>query len=308
MQTDLGDGGLEDGEGAIVASYTYAARYGYSGDVLHNDNQIRLLPREGEGQRALGVSVWTLPDGSGVRYGDRFGNGVHRARVVDVHSTLVVATAGRVSLSTAAPTPPDAPLDAAKELPQGWEFLMPSPLVNPDSVAALARSVAGGTRSLLETARLATDWIYREILYKRGSTGVATTAAQVVEAMEGVCQDKTHLGLGMLRSLGAPCRYVSGLLTGQVGETHSWMEFLHPQAGWLGADPTRGVICPPARDYVKLAVGRDYTDVSPVNGSFLSKGEATDCAAIASVKFEDSEATLSDALALLEDAYVVRNG
>ena len=237
MQTDLGSGGLEDGEGAIVASYTYAARYGYSGDVLHNDNQIRLLPREGEGQRALWASVWTLPDGSGVRYGDRFGNGVHRARVVDVHSTLVVATAGRVSLSTAAPQPPDAPLDAAKELPQGLEFLMPSPLVNPDSVSALARSVAGGTRSLLETARLATDWIYREILYKRGATGVGTTAAQVVEAMEGVCQDKTHLGLGMLRSLGAPCRYVSGLLTGQVGETHSWMEFLHPQAGWLGADP-----------------------------------------------------------------------
>ena len=305
MQTDLG-GGLGS-QSAVVASYTYAARYGYSGDVLHNDNQIRLLPRDGEGQRPLWTAVWTLPGGSGVRYGDRFGNGVHRARVVDVHTALVVATAGRVSLSADAPQPPDAPLDAAKEMPQGAEFLMPSPLVIPASVSALARSVAGGARSLLETARMVTDWVYREIRYKRGATGVGTTAVQVLEAMEGVCQDKTHLGLGMLRALGAPCRYVSGLLTGQVGETHSWMEFLHPQAGWLGADPTRGVICPPARDYVKLAVGRDYTDVSPVNGSFLSKGEATDCAAIASVKFEDSEATLSDALALLEDAYVVRN-
>ena len=305
MQTDLG-GGL-DSQSAVVASYTYAARYGYSGDVLHNDNQIRLLPRDGEGQRPLWAAVWTLPDGSGVRYGDRFGNGVHRARVVDVHTALVVATAGRVSLSADAPQPPDAPLDAAKDMPEGLEFLMPSPLVIPASVSALAQSVAGGARSLLETARMVTDWVYREIRYMRGATGVGTTAVQVLETMEGVCQDKTHLGLGMLRALGAPCRYVSGLLTGQVGETHSWMEFLHPQAGWLGADPTRGVICPPARDYVKLAVGRDYTDVSPVNGSFLSRGEATDCAAIASVKFEDSEATLSDALALLEDAYVVRN-
>lgn len=304
MQTDLG-GGLDGGGGGLVASYVYAARYGYSGDVLHNDNQIRLIPREGEGQRRLSATVWTLPKGRGVQYGDRFGNAVHRTRVVDVHTSFVIATAGRVSLSAAAPEPADARIEDVQSLPQGMEFLFPSPLVNPDSVSELAREVAGGGRSLLEAVRRVTDWIYREILYKRGTTGVNTTAAQVVEAMEGVCQDKTHLGLGMLRSLGAPCRYVSGLLTGQVGETHSWMEFLHPQAGWLGADPTRGVICPPARDYVKFAAGRDYTDVSPIIGSFLSKGEATDCAAIASVKFEDRESDLSEAIAMLKDAYVV---
>ena len=303
MQTDLG-GGLGDGS-AVIASYAYAARYGYSGDVLHNDNQIRLLPRAGEGQRRISATVWTLPKGRGVQYGDRFGNDVHRTRVVDVHTSFVIATAGRVSLSAAAPEPPDARLEDARNAPQGLEFLFPSPMVDPDSVSELARDVAGGSRSLLETVRRTTDWIYREILYKRGTTGVNTTAAQVVEAMEGVCQDKTHLGLGMLRSLGAPCRYVSGLLTGQVGETHSWVEFLHPQAGWLGADPTRGLICPPARDYVKFAAGRDYTDVSPIIGSFLSKGEATDCAAIASVKFEDREADLSEAIELLKDAYVV---
>ncbi len=303
MQTDLG-GGLGDGS-AVIASYTYAARYGYSGDVLHNDNQIRLLPREGEGQRRLSATVWTLPKGRGVQYGDRFGNDVHRTRVVDVHTSFVIATSGRVSLSAIAPEPPDARLEDARNMPQGMEFLFPSPMVDPDSVSELARDVAGGSGSLLETVRRTTDWIYREILYKRGTTGVNTTAAQVVEAMEGVCQDKTHLGLGMLRALGAPCRYVSGLLTGQVGETHSWVEFLHPQAGWLGADPTRGLICPPARDYVKFAAGRDYTDVSPIIGSFLSKGEATDCAAIASVKFEDREADLSEAIELLKDAYVV---
>ena len=98
---------------------------------------------------------------------------------------------------------------------------------------------------------------------------------------------------------------MSGLLTGQTGETHSWAEFLHPDAGWVGADPTRGVIAPPAQDYVKLSVGRDYTDVSPVSGTFLSRGGATECAVIASVRFEETDATLDDALKLLEGAYVV---
>lgn len=111
----------------------------------------------------------------------------------------------------------------------------------------------------------------------------------------------------MLRALHVPCRYVSRLLTGQTGETHSWVEFIHPRQGWLGADPTRGVLLPPARDYVKLAVGRDYTDVSPVSGSFLSKGEATERAVITAVRLTGAEATLENALELLDSAYVVRN-
>ena len=73
-------------------------------------------------------------------------------------------------------------------------------------------------------------------------------------------------------------------------------------------DPTRGIALPPACDYVKLAVGRDYTDASPIHGSFLSKGGADECAAAASVSFEESEPALDDALQLLEGAYVVRSG
>ena len=93
---------------------------------------------------------------------------------------------------------------------------------------------------------------------------------------------------------------MSGLLTGQVGETHAWLEVLHPRQGWLGVDPTRGVLFPPACDYIKLAVGRDYSDVSPVAGSFLSKGAATEYAAISAVRFAAAtDAGFDDALELL---------
>ena len=88
----------------------------------------------------------------------------------------------------------------------------------------------------------------------------------------GVCQDMTHLGMAMLRSLGVPARYVSGLLTRQAGETHAWLEFLHPEHGWLPADPTRGITELNGTDYLKFAVGRDYSEVPPVTGSFVSKG------------------------------------
>ncbi len=296
MQTHVGG---QIAAQTVTASYIYAAHYGYSDPVLHNDNQLRIFPLADAAQEPLDLQLWTRPEGRPVEYRDRFGNRVRRVRIVTRHDRLVIATAGRVRLATEAPAPGDAAVAEVTDLPEGFEFAFRSPLVNPDGVADLSREIAGGARSLLAAVRETVDWVHREIRYRRGSTGVTTTAEQVLEAREGVCQDKTHLALGMLRALGIPSRYVSGLLTGQEGETHAWLEVLHPRSGWLAVDPTRGVIFPPACDYIRLAIGRDYSDVSPVSGSFLSKGTATEYAAIASVRFADTETSLADALELL---------
>ena len=302
MQTNVGSP-----TDTVTASFIYAVRYGYSDTVIHNDNELRIFPRDGEGQSACETQMWSIPAGRGVDYKDRFGNQVRRLRVIEPHTIFIVAATGSVSLSTEPPDVDDLPVTDLQHLPESFEYTSVSPLVEPETVSDLAAGVASGDNSLLATVNNIVQWVYQNILYKRGTTSVATTADQVVAAGEGVCQDKTHLALGMLRALKVPCRYASGLITGQTGETHSWVEFFHPDHGWLGADPTRGLILPPARDYVKLGVGRDYTDVSPVTGSFLSKGEAEDIAAIADVTLDESRPMLGDALELLERAYVVQN-
>ena len=305
MQAHLGD---RLAAPTVTASYIYAARYGYSDRVLHNDNQLRIFPGADAAQEPLDQQLWIRPDGSSVEYRDRFGNRVRRVRIVAPHDQLVVASAGRIRLATWAPEPDEATVDEVSDLPDGFDFAFRSPLIDPDGVADVAREVAGDVGSLLAATRATVEWVHREISYRRGATGVTTTAEQVLATGEGVCQDKTHLALGMLRALRIPCRYVSGLLTGQVGETHAWLEVLHPRSGWVAVDPTRGVLFPPASDYIKLAVGRDYSDVPPVSGSFLSRGAATECAAISSVRFADVEAIFDDAIELLSTAYVVRSG
>ena len=302
MQTDLGSQ-----IDSIAVSFIYAVRYGYSDSVIHNDNHLRILPRDGEGQFNCEAEIWSIPAGRGVDYKDRFGNRVRRLRVIEPHTTYVVAAAGTVHLSDQVPTAGEVSIADMALLPETFEYTPVSPLVNPDLLYDHSSKIAGQAGTLIETVYLVNRWVYENILYKRGTTSVATTSHEVLTAGEGVCQDKTHLALGMLRALRVPCRYASGLLTGQTGETHSWVEFFHPEQGWLGADPTRGIILPPPRDYVKFGVGRDYTDVSPVTGSFLSKGGAEDIAAIAQARFDDRPSTLNDALELLEDAYVVQN-
>ena len=302
MQTDLGSQ-----IDTVAVSFIYAARYGYSDTVIHNDNHLRILPRDGEGQFSHEAQIWSIPAGRGVDYKDRFGNRVRRLRVIEPHTIYIVAATGTVGISNETPTVAEVSIADLAQLPESFEYTSVSPLVDPDPLYNLAVQIARQDGTLIGTVNLVTRWIYENILYKRGTTSVATTAHEVLTAGEGVCQDKTHLALGMLRALKVPCRYASGLLTGQTGETHSWVEFYHPEQGWLGADPTRGIILPPRRDYVKFGVGRDYTDVSPVTGSFLSKGGAQDIAAMAQARFDDRPSTLSDALELLEGAYVVQN-
>lgn len=124
--------------------------------------------------------------------------------------------------------------------------------------------------------------MHADFRYDSQSTEVHTPALEALRKRHGVCQDFAHIMIACLRSLGLSARYVSGyLLTrpppGQarlIGAdgSHAWVSVLLPtQTGatrWCDVDPTndRWGWGAPGEDYVVLAVGRDYADVSPIRG------------------------------------------
>ena len=117
---------------------------------------------------------------------DRFGNRVRRVRIVAAHDSLVVASAGRVRLATARPEPEDADLEEVRALPEAFEYTSRSALVDPAAVSGLAAEVAAAPpASLLAAVDGAAGWVHRNIRYRRGTTGVTTTAVQVLRALEG---------------------------------------------------------------------------------------------------------------------------
>ena len=97
----------------------------------------------------------------------------------------------------------------------------------------------------------------------------------------GVCQDFVHVELACLRALALPARYVSGYLltrappgrTKLIGSdaSHAWVSVWCPEAGWIDLDPTNDV--PAGEEHVTLAWGRDYGDISPINGVTFGGGE-----------------------------------
>lgn len=135
------------------------------------------------------------------------------------------------------------------------------------------------------------QYVYKNFEYIKGVTTVETTLDEIWKIKAGVCQDFAHLLMVMLRLVGIPARYVSGYICpnrdGMRGEgaTHAWAEAYIPGYGWLGIDPTNN--CVANEMHVRLAVGRNFSDCSPVKGVY--KGSANHRLDVSvSVGYEDS--------------------
>lgn len=169
------------------------------------------------------------------------------------------------------------PFDSASE------FVFASPMVPRQSEFALyARPSFPSGRPVLAGALDLMQRMFADFTYESQSTEVNTPALDALTQRKGVCQDFAHILIACLRSLGLAARYVSGyLLTlpapGAVklkgsDASHAWAAVyvpdLAPGQRWIDLDPTndRAGWLSPGEDYVTLAVGRDFSDVSPLRG------------------------------------------
>lgn len=84
--------------------------------------------------------------------------------------------------------------------------------------------------------------------------------------------------LSLCRVRGIAARYVSGYL--YCGEDsalrgdaamHAWVDVHVPNVGWMGFDPTNNVRA--SSQHIRVAVGRDYADITPVKGVVSGGGE-----------------------------------
>lgn len=178
-----------------------------------------------------------------------------------------------------------APFDPASEFTFASPFVPRSPVL-----ADFARPVFEPETPLLEAASALMARIHTEMRYEGGSTAVNTPVLAALAQRRGVCQDFAHLMVGCLRSLGLPARYVSGYLLTHPPEgqprlvgadaSHAWVQVYCPHptgtgAGvWVDFDPTnhRSGWGRPGEDYVTLARGRDFGDVSPLRGVIQGGG------------------------------------
>jgi transglutaminase-like putative cysteine protease len=239
--------------------------------------EVRMEPASDEDQSCLSFRLTVSPPAELFRYQDGFGNHVHHFNLLPPHEQVHVLAAGVVETH---PRPRD-PFASPATHPLGPEALdlgvfdflaFRGPVRRAPALGEVLEAVRPrpGTR-LAQVVADAAHFIYGHFEYARDVTLASSPIDDVLEKGKGVCQDFAHLMIAVLRAFGVPARYVSGYIhrPNKESQSHAWCEAWLPGLGWFGIDPTNDRA---ADDhFIKVAVGRDFTDVPPNKGVWVCR-------------------------------------
>ena len=257
----------------MKVSVEYNVSYSYDNQVTVNDNVLRVFPPKEYWQNPIDEQVYVQPDGKIIYYMNRFGNKNARIKIVEPHYSVFYKVICTVETSPYKVTINDdirLPLDKSMFSSDIQMYLNPSTLISPGLIRQRAPNIVERVTTLKEALTVLTEWVTKNIEYIPLSTTIQTKARESLTLGMGVCQDKAHILIGFLRSLGIPARYVSGVLVDTPGATHAWVEAYWPNVGWIPLDPTHNRSFDLENYYVKYGHGRDYNDVAPITGHFES--------------------------------------
>ena len=136
-------------------------------------------------------------------------------------------------------------------------------------------------RPIMEAMLDLNSRINNDFTFTPGFTDISTPVAEVFSNKKGVCQDYAHFSLACLRSMGLAARYVSGYLETipppgkpkMVGAdaSHAWIALYIPELDWVEFDATNNLLADD--QHIRVAVGRDFADVTPLKGIIYSAGK-----------------------------------
>lgn len=273
---------------------THKTHYNYHEMVNLAHNESWLVPISSPFQNCIQTHISIEPKPAiFYEYTDFFGNKVSHFSIQQPHSQMNVIAVHHVEVNRYhfpnCPNDPTPWEDVRELLTTSFiendlyarQFVLGSPTlpIFPE-VRAYTLQSFWEKRPLLEATQDLMRRIHSDFKFVSGATTISTPLLQVFEQRKGVCQDFAHIGIACLRSIGLAALYVSGFIETippegkkkMVGSdaSHAWFAVYSPTFGWIDFDPTNNQL---ANDqYITVAHGRDYADVTPLKGVIFSSG------------------------------------
>jgi transglutaminase-like putative cysteine protease len=261
----------------MIIEVQHETRLAYSDSVKESVTEVRMEPVSDTDQSCRSFHLAITPSAQTFRYLDGFGNSVHHFSILATHREVRILAASVVETHhrhrNLADCPAGWPLREEEIELSALDCLSLRGPTNAtprlDPLLTKLRPTVG--EPLAEVVTRVRRYIHSHFQYAPFATLASSPIDDVLEQGRGVCQDFTHLMIAILRSFGVPARYVSGYIhrAGKESQSHAWCEVWLPVVGWIGVDPTND--CVTHDHFVKVGVGRDFTDVPPNKGIYRGK-------------------------------------
>ncbi|OWU65309.1 MAG: hypothetical protein CBB60_005370 [Armatimonadetes bacterium Cent15-Ar3] len=257
----------------MILDIEHRLNFTYSGFISESSMELRVEPTSNQHQTVRSFYIAVGPVTKVFRFINWLGAPTHHFSITDYHKEIQVISRSVVESHPKHPGLEEI-LDSVEDIPTDGpilDSLMFTELVVDSEKLRQFCSSVDTSATLGGVVQQVAELVNQHMTYVAEVTTVATTSDEVLDHQSGVCQDFAHLALAMLRSLGIPCRYVSGYFhvsePTKPSESHAWVEFFSPSFGWCGYDPTHG--CLPDERHVMIAHGRDYNDAAPNRGVYV---------------------------------------
>ncbi|MBA4276004.1 transglutaminase family protein [Flavobacterium sp.] len=279
-----------------VFKIIHITKYQYNWPIKESINEIRLFPHNFANQDVLQHQLLITHNPNIEISNDYYGNRIGNFNNLESHEEMTIESRMLVRVNHSLKIPEidtTTVQDLANEKEKSiylQRLCCPEIIDKQNKINLILKKINRADKSIIAIAQECNTYIFKHFTYTKGITNIETTVDEILEIKKGVCQDFAHVLLQLLRTAGIPSRYVSGYIcpnkSGLRGEgaTHAWVEIYTPTQGWLGLDPTNNIWT--MDNHVKLSVGRNFYDCTPVKGTF--KGFARQTLSVCvSIGYED---------------------
>ncbi len=272
---------------SIKASIYHLTHYRYDRPVVLGPQIIRLRPAPHSRTRVISHSLKVAPAKHFVNLQqDPYGN--YLARFVFPEPVREL----KIEVDLVADMTVYNPFDFfVEESAETWPFTYPEDIaedlaiyLRPEPLGPLLRKfLAKVPKDRLRTVDFVVNlnaMVSKEINYLIRMEPGVQTPEETFERASGSCRDSSWLLVNALRHLGLAARFVSGYLIqlkpdlvaldGPPGtsidftDLHAWCEVYLPGAGWIGLDPTSGLLT--GESHIPLAATPHYRNAAPISG------------------------------------------
>ena len=272
---------------SITASVYHLTHYKYDRPVTLGPQSIRLRPAPHSRTRVISHSLKVSPSAHFVNHQqDPYGNWLARFVFPEPVREFKIEVDLVADMSVYNPfdffvedTAKEFPFTYDDDIAPDLSIYMRADPVGPKLQALLA-SIPRTPMVTIDFLVMLNSRLANEINYEIRMEPGVQTAEQTLGRVAGSCRDTSWLLVQVLRNLGLAARFVSGYLIqlkpdliaidGPAGtdkdftDLHAWVEVYLPGAGWVGLDPTSGLLA--GESHIPLAATPHYRHAAPISG------------------------------------------